>query len=151
MLRNKELERFWKYVNIPFDATINECWEWIGGTIPDGYGTFRYKGESRLAHRVSYLFYKGNFKRRLKVRHTCDNTLCVNPNHLILGSQRDNVHDAINRNRYVFNKSPITLAEVGNIKELYKIYTQQQISIMTGISKSVISKVIQGQHKRYAA
>jgi hypothetical protein len=54
----------------------------------------------QLAHRIAYKLTKGNIPNNLNVLHTCDNTSCVNPNHLYLGTQKQNAQDAVIRNRY---------------------------------------------------
>jgi hypothetical protein len=84
----------------------NGCWEWIGCTHK-GYGRFESSGISmsalkskkRGAHQVSYEAYKGKIPSGLVVRHTCDNPLCINPDHLILGTQAQNVADREARGR----------------------------------------------------
>lgn len=80
-----------------FESKINKtdsCWLWIAGLRGNNkYGGFRIdKNTLMLAHNVAYELYKGT-RNNLKVLHTCDNPLCVNPNHLFLGTQQDNVKD----------------------------------------------------------
>src|SRR5688572_10264945 len=65
------------------------CWLWIGSTHKNGYGLFK----QTFAHRYSYVLYKGEIENKLFVCHSCDTPLCVNPNHLFLGSQTDNLRD----------------------------------------------------------
>ena len=69
-----------------------------------GYGRIAMPGEGRqrFAHRVAYEVAHGvTLERSDVVRHTCDTPLCVNPEHLILGTQADNIRDAIKRGRHV--------------------------------------------------
>lgn len=81
----------------------DDCWLWTGaGASGEGYGQFKlgsYKRES--AHRVSYRLFVGDIPTGQVVRHKCDVRLCVNPAHLELGSQSDNVRDAVDRGRMV--------------------------------------------------
>lgn len=95
------VDRFWSKVRFP--ENIDDCWEWTGGKDRDGYGRFfMIKGKSSLrASRLSWEYYFGPIPAGLQVLHKCDNPACVNPNHLFLGTQADNVHDMINKNRQI--------------------------------------------------
>ncbi len=68
------------------------CWMWVAGINSRGYGIFRTE-EQYLSHRTSFSIYKGIIPPDMCVLHSCDNPPCVNPNHLFLGSQADNIHD----------------------------------------------------------
>lgn len=71
-----------------------ECWPWKA-SCDNGYGTFKtklFKGERR-AHRIMWLFQNGPIPEGMHVLHKCDNPPCVNPNHLFLGTDRDNAND----------------------------------------------------------
>jgi hypothetical protein len=67
----------------------NGCWDWQASTF-NGYGKFRYQGEMRLAHRISYKIFKDDFDLNLVVDHICYNRACVNPDHLQLLSREEN-------------------------------------------------------------
>lgn len=100
----EHIDRFWSWVNLPFDATINECWEWTGCLTFTGYGYFSIKGKMLRAHRFVYTLYVGEVSKHLKVCHRCNNKLCVNPNHLYLGTQKQNMIDAMNDSLYMRDK-----------------------------------------------
>jgi hypothetical protein len=78
----------------------NGCWVWSGATAA-GYGKIgRKRPMSPISvHRMSYMIHFGKIKDGLFVLHKCDNKLCVNPDHLFLGTQKDNIRDMRNKNR----------------------------------------------------
>jgi len=88
------IERFNGFVAEPCES--NNCMEWTGTIHRDGYGIL-WRGRERYAHRHSYVIHKGSIPPGLCIRHTCDNKKCVNPEHLIIGTRRDNTKDALDR------------------------------------------------------
>lgn len=90
-------ERFWSYVD-----KSGKCWIWTGSKHgPRGikYGSFYKNGQRFKAHRLSYEMAYGKIPDGMLVCHKCDNGLCVNPEHLFLGTHRDNTHDMWNKGR----------------------------------------------------
>ena len=78
----------------------DKCWIWVGPKHRQGYGYHK----QMMAHRYSYKLYKGEFPKEMHVCHTCDNPSCVNPNHLFLGTHKDNMRDMYAKNRCPHNK-----------------------------------------------
>ena len=74
------------------------CWEWVKHVTEWGYGVIKVKGKAELAHRISYSVFKGD-PTGLCVLHVCDNPKCINPYHLFLGTNADNVRDKVAKNR----------------------------------------------------
>ena len=85
---------------LKFDPDTKEsCWEWTAGKNADGYGRI-WNGCTHLrAHRVAYEIFVGDIPEGLHVRHKCDNRVCVNPHHLEVGTNADNVRDMVERGR----------------------------------------------------
>jgi len=104
-LTSDAVERFLDKVD--FNAP-NDCWEWVGAQKPRGYGNLRFQKTYYLAHRFSYGIYKGDVPEDKLVCHTCDNPSCVNPNHLFLGTAKDNTQDMIEKGRDGFDKNRAT-------------------------------------------
>jgi hypothetical protein len=90
-------QRFWKKVE-----KTDACWIWNGGKQDGGYGVIGSGGKSGkqlLAHRYSYQLHKGIIPESMVVMHSCDNPSCVNPDHLSIGTFKDNTQDALKKGR----------------------------------------------------
>lgn len=95
-------DRFWRRVdrNGPVVIPDSPCWLWSGSTLVDtGYGQFFFRGKNEGAHRVSWRIAGGDIPAGLNVLHRCDVRSCVNPAHLFLGTQQDNVKDCAAKGR----------------------------------------------------
>lgn len=90
-------ERFWKRVWIGGE---DDCWPWRKKLNDAGYGIFSDGSVASRAHRVSWTIKHGPIPSGLIVRHRCDIRSCVNPAHLELGTQADNVNDMMDRKRH---------------------------------------------------
>ncbi len=149
MLTSKDIERFWSKVNIKGE---DDCWEWLGNHDLEGYGKLSAFHTSFMAHRIMYFLKKEKFSEDLKILHTCDNPSCCNPNHLKLGTQKDNVQDCINKNRRSpqngenNHRSILTEKDVKEIKRLYETgqYSYRKLGDIFGVKESTISYAIKG-------
>lgn len=119
----------------------------------DGYPLLNkeYYGYS-LEHR--YVYARTNNKKLTTkdiIRHVCDNPGCIEPSHLVLGSQKDNVQDSVIRNRHINpilkgesnGNSKLTQDLVNQIRELALVYTNSELSKMFNVSRSTIISVIE--------
>lgn len=111
-ITQSDINRFWSKVNLIYKddekqvLDYDACWEWNTGKIGKNYGSFYYDYKKRYAHRFSYIIHN-NFKIINSIDlicHKCDNTLCVNPNHLFLGTSKDNSQDMVNKGRSSFGE-----------------------------------------------
>lgn len=87
--------RFWPAVQ----KTDGGCWLWLGRKCPDGYGKLVHRRKVWGTHRISWLLHNGPIPDGMQVLHRCDVPACVNPAHLFLGTQIDNIRDMIAKGR----------------------------------------------------
>jgi hypothetical protein len=83
------------------------CWYWIAHRDSGGYGNFRMNGRLEKAHRASWMIHSGEISKGIEVCHKCDNPPCVNPEHLFLGTPKENMQDCIAKKRFM---SPARIA-----------------------------------------
>jgi len=95
MTIDDENDRFWAKVQ-----KGPQCWGWLGGKQTNGYGTMTANGNRWLAHRFSWRLHNGDIPEGLVICHTCDNRVCVRPDHLFVGTVQDNNSDMVAKGRH---------------------------------------------------
>lgn len=154
----QELQRrFWQKVDLTGD-----CWIWTGVTNRQGYGQFwdPQRRTMGLAHRFAYETYVGDLRHHRHqagpvgqvVCHRCDNPSCVRPAHLFVGTQRDNVRDAVAKGRLndrAGSRNPrarLTPEDVAAIRAYAtgRYGERSEIARRWGISTGYVSKILQG-------
>lgn len=105
---NQVVSAFWAKVDK--SAGADACWIWTACRDHKGYGQLRIHSKSILAHRYAYILEHGEIPDGMFVCHHCDNPSCVNPTHLFLGTNTDNVHDMMAKGRNMHITRPETLA-----------------------------------------
>ena len=98
------LQRMTKRVRV----TERGCWEWIGYTLPNGYAEMCIRSKQIRVHRLMYMVSSGGpIPAGMDVLHSCDNPICINPKHLSLGVDKQNIGESIARGRRNTKRAPL--------------------------------------------
>ncbi len=130
-----------------------DCWHWLDSAAFGGYGQIRVGKRMLRVHRVVYEEFIGpipkhNSYHGMCVRHTCDNPICVRPDHLVYGTQTQNIMDAVVRKRFVTGvKNKQTKISDRDVKWILWLHsqgnvTQKRLSKVFGVSKQHMSRII---------
>ena len=147
--KQEVIKMFWSRAGVGISST---CWPWKAGRAAR-YGVFGSRFfKSTLAHRVAYeLRYAVKVPKNLEVCHSCDNPRCVNPLHLFLGTQKDNMRDAMNKGRLAIgqrhSRAKLTEAMVREIRS--SKLTQVGLAKQYGVRPSTIWAIIQNKTWRH--
>lgn len=148
-------EKFWNKVDLSYE---DDCWNWLGSLDECGYGRYQINKKRKFAHRLSYEIEYGPIPDNLLVCHHCDNPKCVNPKHLFLGTNDDNMKDMARKGRANRSSKNIGIEngshklspeQIIEIRELYstKTISQSKLGKMYGVSQAVIWKIV--THKNW--
>ena len=152
-------DRFWSKVNKNgriIREELGNCWEWTASKNPKGYGKFKpdWKKTWENAHRVAYRLENGVIPEGLVVRHKCDNPPCVNPNHLEIGTKKDNTRDMMERGRNKYIAPPprpgeenpmakLTNQQVEEIaKRVWEGEKRKDLAITYGVSRQTVDNCV---------
>lgn len=120
----------------------DDCWIWLSFYDKHGYGRFNLNYKQYLAHRVAYKICYNIDPLTKLVLHNCDNPKCVNPNHLYLGTQKDNVNDAINRFRRYKPNAKLNVDDILWIREHKSKLKPIELSEKFGVSVVQIRNIL---------
>lgn len=152
-LTPSEIEKFWKKVN---KSAPGGCWEWIGYTMPSGYGQVGIRYKLYLVHRVAWAIAIGEDPGEQQVCHGCDNPKCANPAHLFLGTQRDNMADMISKGRDDHTQN-VRGDKIGTskltepqVKEIWRLHLteglgERKLAARFGVTPANIHIILSGQ------
>lgn len=148
-LRNRLLSRI--------TETASGCWIWNGCLNGGGYGLIRIggrAGRTEKAHRASYVAFVGRIEGGLHVLHKCDVRRCINPDHLFLGTNAENMVDRDAKGRGVIprlsgERCPWAKLDASSVKEIRRLLddgaTQSSLSARFGVSQALISMICSGE------
>lgn len=132
---------------------IDACWNWIAYRDVDGYGRMRWDNRCAKANRIAYQLTFGDFPNELKVLHSCDNPACINPKHLFLGTQVENIQDMVRKGRRASTagengtNNKLTWAQVQEIRSRYAAggVLQRELGAEFGVTQVQISAIVRGK------
>lgn len=151
MENSERVIRFWSRVS----KQKSGCWVWIGATNGPGYGKFYDGTKVEMAHRFSFILAHGSIDPGQFICHRCDNPPCVNPEHLFVGSQSDNLRDAYSKGRMAIcklnasgrgNQIKLTIYDVREIRLRHRRgETQTSIAEDFEINQTMVSAIVRNK------
>jgi DNA-binding transcriptional regulator YiaG len=129
--------------NIFYEVDENGCWNVISQRKDaDGYPRVKRNGRKIAVHRYVYMNIHGEFPSNIVIRHKCDNRACCNPEHLIHGTNKDNMQDMVERGRRK-GKAPIKKLNESQIKFIKKNIqlSSHELSRIFNVSRHTIKNV----------
>jgi hypothetical protein len=136
--------RFWEKVK---KDGPEDCWIWLSVINHEGYGRLWFLGRFNQAHRLSWEFTNGPIPEGRFVCHKCDNPTCVNPAHLFLGTNEENMMDCFQKGRRSKSGARLKPPEVEEIRRRYsnKEASSHKMAKEYGVSKTQILRIVKNR------
>lgn len=116
------------------------CWMWLMSSGSHGYGNAYSNKKANVAHRVSYEAFNGKITNGMLIQHTCDNRWCVNPDHLLQGTDASNANDKTKKGRAA---KALTPDDIRSIREMFSAGTKiRAIARSKSVSQATIQQVL---------
>jgi hypothetical protein len=144
-------DRFW------FSVQKSEgCWRWTGSGNGHGYGQITDAGKMMATHRLSWEMHNGPIADGLCVLHHCDNPACVRPDHLFLGTRKDNAIDMVGKGRQLRGQAnAMSKLEAGDIPLIRRAvaigFRQKDVAAAYGVDHRTVSQIARGIRWRHIA
>lgn len=144
IVRKDPVVLFWEKVDKT--STPDGCWLWTGADSNDRYGRFKLGAENRNAHVASYILHTGKeVPPGYYVCHTCDVEKCVRPEHLYLGTPKDNAQDKLRRGRCRGPRAPLLNQEQAReVRVLAPTTPVQDLAERFGVAPKIIRNLLSG-------
>jgi hypothetical protein len=123
----------------PIKVDRNGCWNWQASKNNKGYGQLRIEGRGVLAHRLSYIFHKGEIPPGGCILHSCDNPACINPDHLRVGTKAHNTADMMAKGRHRAGNAKLSVAEQNEIRASAE--AGNVLAARYGVAPSTITRI----------
>lgn len=143
---NREERLAFYFQHIQVDE--NGCWLWTKNSCCDGYGRIRWQARTWKVNRFAWLMHFGD-PGKMEVCHECDVRLCSNPEHLFLGTHKDNMRDMSLKMRHDSRYNPRDILRARNLR--IEGMTYPQIEVETGIPANHVGKIIRGELWSYVS
>lgn len=131
-----------------FPEPNSGCWLWEGAVSSQGYGRMTFNGKNRNAHRVLWIVTHGEPPDGQLVCHKCDVRVCVNPDHLFLGTNQDNMIDMVRKGRA---PAAYPVEVVRSVRQLRGTATHAEIGRRFGLTKTAVKSLLKGTSWRWVS